>query len=492
MRSLKPMVRRGSWGGALAIALLLAASPAPAQAPPAAEQNGAGNQPDLGGTPQTSGQPAAQGTPEQGNMSVQSSLGPYGDPGSMRAALAQRGVTYSLVFIGEALGNPTGGVRQGSIDEGRFDLQLNVDLKKAIGLDGAVLHANGYEILGEGLSRRDLFDLSLASGIEALLSTRLFEAWYEQTFLDGRAALKLGQIGADTEFLVSQYATLFINSTYGWPNITAYDLPSGGPAYPLAAPGARLKLAPDQHWSLLTAVFDGDPAGASRFNAGVDPQRLDRYGTNFRVTDPPLAIAETVYNYGGKDSAVLPGTAKLGGWQHFGRFAATIPTAAGVTLGSGTGLLQGNDGIYGLVDQMFYRVPGAEDGAVGVFARLSGSPGDRNLVSFYADAGITGKGIVPGRPDDTAGLSFAYTQISPAARRTDRAEGAALGAPYPVRSNETLFEATYQAQVVPGFTLQPDFQYVIRPGGNIPDPLRAGLRPIRDAAVFGLRATIQY
>jgi porin len=485
-------MRRGNCAEALALAVLLTAPPALAQAPPAAEQNGAGDQPDLGGTPQTSGEPAAQGTPEQGNMSVQSSLGPYGDPGGIRAALAQRGVTYSLVFIGEALGNPTGGVRRGVIDEGRFDLQINVDLKKAVGLDGAMLHANGYEILGEGLSRRDLFDLSLASGIEALPSTRLYEAWIEQTFLDGKAALKLGQIGADTEFLVSQYATLFINSTYGWPNITSYDLPSGGPDYPLATPGVRLKLAPDQHWSLLAAMFDGDPAGAARFGAAADPQRLDRSGTNFRVTDPPLAIAEAVYNYGEKDGVVLPGIAKLGGWQHFGSFAAAIPTAAGLTLGSATGRLQGNDGIYGLVDQMVYRVPGTEDGAVGVFARLSGSPGDRNLVSFYADAGVTGKGIVPGRPDDTAGLSFAYTQISPAARRTDRAEGAVLGAPYPIRSNETLFEATYQAQVVPGFTLQPDFQYVIRPGGGIPNPLRPGFQPIRNAAVFGLRATIQY
>ncbi len=165
---------------------------------------------------------------------------------------------------------------------------------------------------------------------------------------------------------------------------------------------------------------------------------------------------------------------------------------AGLTPGSATGRLQGDDGLYGLVDQMVYRVPGTEDGAVSVFARLSGSPGDRNLVSFYADAGITGKGIVPGRPADTAGLAFAYTQISPGARRTDRVEGALLGAPYPVRSNETLFEATYQAQVVPGFTLQPDVQYVVRPGGGIPNPLRPGFQPIRDAAVFGLRATIQY
>ena len=472
----------------LALAIGLAAPRALAQDAP----TGAGNLPDLGGTPQSSGQPAAQGTEGQGNASVASSLGRFGDPGGVRAALAQRGVTYSFVFIGEVLGNATGGVRRGSIAEGRLDLQLNVDLGKAIGLDGATLHANGYEILGRGLSGRNLDNLSPVSNIEALPSTRLYEAWIEQVLLDGKVGIKAGQIGADTEFFVSQYATLFVNSTFGWPNITSYDLPSGGPAYPLATPGLRLRLSPTATWTLLAGVFDGDPAGAARLGSDADPQVLDPNGTNFRVTDPPLAIAEAALTYGDKDGRLLPGILKFGGWEHFGRFADDVPTASGLTLGAGTGRLKGNDGIYGIVDQTLYRLPGTEDGSVSAFARLSGSPGDRNLVSFYADAGITEQGLVPGRADDTAGLSFAYTQVSPAARRTDREERADLGMPYPVRSNEVLFEATYQAQVVPGFTIQPDVQYVIRPGGLIPDPSSASVRPIRDEAVFGLRATVQY
>ncbi len=480
--------RRAPSIAAAVLAASLAAAPAAAQGAP----TGAGNLPDLGGTPQSSGQPAAQGTEGQGNSSIASSLGRFGDPGGVRAALEKRGVTYSFVFIGEVLGNATGGVRRGSIAEGRLDLQLNVDLGKAMGLDGVTLHANGYEILGQGLSRRNLDNLSPASNIEALPSTRLYEAWVEQVLLDGKVGIKAGQIGADTEFFVSQYATLFVNSTFGWPNITSYDLPSGGPAYPLATPGLRLRLSPTAKWTLLAGVFDGDPSGTARSGGDADPQALDPTGTNFRVTDPPLGLAETALTTGDKDGPLLPGTVKVGGWEHFGRFARDIPTAGGLTLGAGTGRLRGNDGIYGIADQTLYRVPGTEDASVSIFARLSGSPGDRNLVSFYADAGVTEQGLVPGRADDTAGLSFAYTQVSPAARRTDREERAELGLPYPVRSNEVLFEATYQAQVVPGFTIQPDVQYVIRPGGRIPDPSGEGVRPIRDEAVFGLRATVQY
>src|SRR4051794_6698762 len=93
-------------------------------------------------------------------------------------------------------------------------------------------------------NKSHLGNLMTASGIEALPSTRLYELWLEQKFFDDTVALRAGQLAADTEFLVSQYATLFVNATFGWPAITAADLPSGGPAYPLATPGIRLKVAP--------------------------------------------------------------------------------------------------------------------------------------------------------------------------------------------------------------------------------------------------------
>ncbi len=37
--------------------------------------------------------------------SIQSSLGPYGDPFGIRAFLAERGITYVATYIGESLGS---------------------------------------------------------------------------------------------------------------------------------------------------------------------------------------------------------------------------------------------------------------------------------------------------------------------------------------------------------------------------------------------------
>ena len=47
---------------------------------------------------------------------------------------------------------------------------------------------------------------------------------------------------ADSEFFYSDLSTLFLQSD--WPTIAALDLPSGGAAYPLSTPGARLMVRP--------------------------------------------------------------------------------------------------------------------------------------------------------------------------------------------------------------------------------------------------------
>ena len=456
-------------------------------APAARAEPPAGGRPEpQAGAPETSDKPPPP--------SIASFLGPQGDPGRSRSALEKAGVTYSLTYIGEILGNASGGFRRGSIYEGRLDVQLDADLEKLGGWQGATFHAQAFQIHGRGLSRYYLGNLMTVSGIEALPSTRLFELWLEQSFLAGKAALKAGQLAADSEFLTSQYGALFVNATFGWPAITGTNLPSGGPAYPLATPGARLKLTPVEGFTLLAAAFNGDPAGPGP----GDPQRNDRHGLEFRLRDPAFLIGEAQLAYNqGKDAAGLPGTVKVGAWHHLGRFDDQRFDPFGLSLAdpAGTGLaarLRGNGGVYAMIDQMLHRVPGTTDQGLGAFARVSANPGDRNLIDFYVDGGFTWKGLIPGRGDDTFGVGVGYARISRDARALDRDTIAFTGTAMPVRSSEALIEVTYQAQVVPGWTVQPDFQYVFRPGGNVLNPRDPSGEAIRNAAIFGLRSTIRY
>jgi porin len=62
----------------------------------------------------------------------------------------------------------------------------------------------------------------------------------------------------------------------------------------------------------------------------------------------------------------------------------------------------------------------------------------------------------------------------------------------PLRNYELVVELTYQAQIIAGWTIQPDFQYIFRPGGGVVDPLNPFVGRIPDAAVFALRTVVSF
>jgi len=219
------------------------------------------------GQPVQQGAPAAREAPAPGRTETaaqgtglweRSNL--LGDLGGLRPALGRIGVSLGITETSEVLGNPTGGRKQGVVYEGATELSLGIDLNRAIGLQGGLFNVSAWQIHGRGLSTNDIDNLQVVSSIEADRTARLFELWYQQSLLGGKADVRLGQIAADQEFLASQYAGLFINSGFGWPTLASADLPAGGPAYPFATPGARVRVLPNERTTLLLGVFNGDPA----------------------------------------------------------------------------------------------------------------------------------------------------------------------------------------------------------------------------------------
>jgi porin len=443
---------------------------------------------------------SAQGAPPEVKdgitlPSIATSLPNNGDPGGMRKWLAERGFTYTFDYASEVMSNVSGGIRRGTIFEAKLQGTVDADLEKMFGWAGLSFHANGFQIHRTGGVSRDLVgNFQTISAIEARSATRLSELWLEQKIFGDKASLRVGQLAADAEFFISDYSIFFLNSD--WPAITKQNLPSGGPAYPLSTPGIRLKVEPTKNWVLLAAVFNGDPAGPGP----GDPEERNRHGLNFRVTDPPLAIAEVQYKYNqDKSDTGLAGILRLGTWHHFGRFDDQRFGIDGLSLAdpASSGMprrLRGNDGIYGVIDQQIYRPPGGNaDSGVAVFSRISASPSDRNPIQFYLDGGIVFSGMLPGRPDDKFGATFLYSSISDRARALDRDAVFFSGMPLPVRDAELTVELSYMWQVIPGWWLQPDLQYVFHPGGHIPDPTAANpIVPIKDAIVIGLRSFVRY
>src|SRR5690242_9945096 len=347
----------------------------------------------------------------------------------------KKGFKFAVTYIGEILGNPSGGQKRSAVYEDRFNFALDVDFEKLAGLKQLALHANVFQIDGGGLSRGTLLNYMVVSGIEALPSTRLYEIWLEQKW-GTKLALRAGQLAADTEFMTAKYTDVFTNASLGWPAGLSLNMPSGGPSPPLATMGTRLRADVSDNLTLIGAVFDGNAAGPGT----NDPQLRDRYGVNFRINDPPLALAEAQFLWNAKKGDPgLAGKFKIGGWRHFGTFTDERLSATGLSLadsasGSVPGNLSSDFGIYSVFEQKLYRVGEDVDRGIGVFVRMSYSPPDRNIVDLYSDAGIEFVGLSDKRRKDKLGIAAAYARVSPWAQALDTDFQRLNGTTWPLRS----------------------------------------------------------
>ena len=389
-----------------------------------------------------------------------------GDPFGTRASLAALGVTYGINYIGEGFDVVNGGRLRGTTFDGRAEFYSDANLEKIAGWKGATLHVNAFGLHGVGPTTKHVGSIGPVAGVEALETVRLYEIWFEQALWDGKLKIRVGQMAADSEFWLSDTSALFLNGTFGWPAVNAANMPQGGPACPFAAPGIRVHFSPNDKVTILAAVFNSLPASPD----ATDPQRDNRYGSNFRIGDPPLAMLEGHFKY----DLGLPGKLRLGGWREFNDFSDQRTGA----------IVDGDYGLYAIVDQQIWK--GGEHQSVSVFGRVAGGPDKQNVMTTYIDTGIVFSGLIAGRAKDSFGAGFGYGRIS------DRARGADFDARQAViRDYEAVLELNYKAEMVPGWTVAPDFQYIWHPGGHVEDPGRPGAA-VGDAVVIGVRTANNY
>jgi len=426
-----------------------------------------------------------------------------GTMGGLRTVLGNYGISLNVTDAETLLGNLTGGFKQGATLQGLTTATLQVDTDKAFDLPGGTFNVSALQIHGNNeFSTSYLGAIQTANGNEAENATRLWELWYDQSFMDGAFDIKLGQQSLDQEFIVSQYSGLFINTMMGWPALPSNDLYAGGPAYPLSSLGVRLRGKPAPDVTVLAGIFDDNPPGGSFDN---DPQSLDAGGTRFNLNTGALIIAELQYavnqpslgqtTYGNGTSG-LAGTYKLGFWYDTGSFPDQEFDDTGLSLANpaSTGvpmMHRGNFSFYGVMDQAVWRPDPQGPRSLGVFLRAMGAPAQQNLITFSANGGFVLADPLPGRDNDLAGLGFGIVKVSGAASALDRQTAFFTGTPYPVRSTETFLELTYQFQLAPWWNIQPDFQYIFNPGGGIENPNNPPFR-VGNEAVIGFRTGVTF
>jgi porin len=182
-------------------------------------------------------------------------------------------------------------------------------------------------------------------------------------------------------------------------------------------------------WNI--AVFDGMPTDFSD-----NPHNL-RWDLN--RDEGAFAVME--YHYSGSIGKGLKGSYKAGIYYHTQKAETEDEPLT-------PDRHNYNYGIYLIADQMI--LPNATGtGGLAVFGQLAVSPEKINTHYGYGGAGLSYKGILTKRADDILGIAFNKTWLND-----------------PAIKDESIIELSYKAQVSDNLFIQPDFQYVINPGGT--------------------------
>jgi len=410
-----------------------------------------------------------------------------GNWGGLRDTLNSQGVTLTLPYTFESVSNVRGGIRTGTIGEGLFQPQLDLDLSKALGWQGSRIRVTGAITHGGAPTPTLVGNLLSPSNIEAYRIARIYELWFEQNTPSNVLSFRGGLMTADAEFLTTDTGTTFLNNSIGWLAWLGANLPAGGPAYPIPAPGARLRYKSDL-LSIQAAVFSGDPSGRDGTNYSTLP--LPR-GTVFSFSGGVFSMLEATFL---RANPALPASYKIGIWHHssgkFGdqRFDQDGRSLADPMPSGDPRLHRGNWGLYGVVDQVLYRPDANSEQGLSAFLRVGVSPNDRNPVNLYADGGLAYTGLFSGRPQDKVGIAAGYARYSDQIRALDL-DTRVANPVHPIRSYEAMLEGTYKAQLTPAWTLQPDLQYIFRPNGGV---VNNDARLRKNATVFILRSAVNF
>ncbi len=395
----------------------------------------------------------------------------FGDWGGARTRLAEKGVTFDSYYVANPAGLVSGGKTRGNgftyVDN--FYLGVAFDLEKLVGWRGATFAVSGINRAGGSLTLANVgsqYDVQQVHGGQNVF---FYNLTLEQKFWDDKAKFKIGRFGASDDFNTSGIYGLFMNNGIDG-NVRNVLFDTQFSAYPFATWAARLRLDPTPEWNFQFGVFQ---TWSDIFN-----RRLNGLDWSIRGSDGVMMLAQIGWTpeffkrevpapsdgkSDGKKEVVapvmkgLPGHYWIGGsyspWKGYSQFGKTEKTS-------------GSYGFYAHADQMVYQeAPGSDQGLT-LFLAGGYYPQDNiAIVPWQVNVGAYYTGLIPGRDHDKTIVGLINGHFGDGYADTIEATGSNR----PTR--ETVLEMAYRIQFTKFAYLQPDVQFVSRPGGtgNIED-----------------------
>ena len=373
--------------------------------------------------------------------------------------LEDSGVTVALSLTQIYQINLHGGTsthRRAGRYTGSYDLELEADLERLIGLTGGTIYMSAEGSWSDGLSDSSIGDLFGVNGDAAGdRSIDLTQFYYEQAFLDGKIRIRIGKLdigggfecrGCPVAFDGNAFANdetgQFLNAALvNNPTIPMPDLGLGVVVY----------VEPVEWWYVGAGVADAQADG-----------RETGFNTTFHDEDYFFAIFETgITPQIPSPSGPLQGTYRVGFWydpQDKEEFD--------------DGSTKRDDvGFYLSFDQMVLKEGSDEEDSQGLalFARYGFAHDDVNEMDHFWSVGAQYQGLIPTREDDVLAFGVAQGQL---------VEDAGFTSPH-----ETVMELYYNAAIAPWLSISPSVQYVKNPGGD---------RSLKDAVVLGFRVQMSF
>jgi len=351
-------------------------------------------------------------------------------------------------YKSDVVGVVDGGVAHGARYLDNLNLTAELDLESLVGWQGATAYANVLNNLG-GRPNDLVGSIQGVNNIEVSKTRfKLYEAWLEQSL--GAVSVRAGLYDLNSEFYQNDSSSLLISPPFG----IGSELSATGPNGPSIFPSTALAVR-------VSATFGDSYVRGAVINAKAgtigDEQGVDIFGR-----DGTLLIGEAGWTGNGKIA--------VGAW----RYTKDQPVIDAPDV-SPEGTTHVSQGIYFTIEHPFVT----KEGGATVSGFVRGGIADGYTTPFVGgwQAGVLVDHIFASRPASSFSLGVGSAILSRRFRDSSFVAGT------PLRKTETIIEATYKDEILPGLSLQPDIQYVINPSA---DPT------IRNALILGLRVQFDF
>jgi porin len=421
-----------------------------------------------------------------------------GDWGGLRDELGQKGIVFDVDLLMTPQAVLSGGRNTGGDFWSNVDYTLNVDTQKLGLWPGGFFKVSADTGFGSNAfnDAGTLVPVNTAALLPAPddRTTALTNATFTQ-FLSPQFGVVAGKINlldsGPTEFY-GDYRTQFLN--------TAFNFPMTLELLPLSTFGGGVLVLPRED-ILLSALVIG-PNGAPISNDVSQAFNGVTIVGNGKLTVKPFRLVghqNLAFTWNNTERFSLnqdpSNLANLLLVQQFPRLANPGPVLTQILANSFPSLLvptqpanrtSSSWTISYAFDQYFWQPDGDPKHGVGVFFGFGASDGDPDPVQYAYIAGIGGKGVLPGRPDDNFGIGVARTQFSSSLFPFLRQQ-LNLGL-----QREDAIEMYYNMAVTPWMNVTSDIQIVDSGLNRAVSPTTGRLASIDTVVVAGARLRVRF